>query len=266
MMNENNLQVPPILMLTFRKGDLIFRSGDYGASIYRLVTGEVETFIESDFIEMVMDVIEPGEIFGEDIFASRGLEPRSISARAAKESKVEIWHVDRLLSEYDDSPTFLRHVLNQPFQRMKRAQDLIHKMEEEQVRQAVKHAEEKPAPEKKAKDDIPKRSYYRKDISEKCSYYPAGKKEEPAMLGTMVDISMGGAGIEVADRNLVMADHAVGSEFMVDVVLPGDRSISFLARVMNVKDKYKHGRAMIGLSIIDISYDHQKKLGFFLMP
>lgn len=65
---------------SYAPGDVLFRVGDEGRTAFFLEAGEVEILLPDNGAEAVLDVLSPGQIFGET--ASILGEPRNASARA----------------------------------------------------------------------------------------------------------------------------------------------------------------------------------------
>ena len=54
-MNEENSSTPPVVRLHYKPGETIIKKGDYGISVYMIVRGQVEIFIESGEMD-----VQPG--------------------------------------------------------------------------------------------------------------------------------------------------------------------------------------------------------------
>ena len=85
-------KLPPIVSLKYKPGETIIKGGDYGISIYMIVKGKVEIFIESGQEEIRLATIGPGEIIGEMIFLTGTQARRSASVRAIEYTVLESWH------------------------------------------------------------------------------------------------------------------------------------------------------------------------------
>jgi len=96
--NSDNLTIPH---LSFRRGDLILKQGDFGFSIYKILSGRVEALREADNREVPLAILGRGEIMGEVSFLSKGRGVHSASARALEDTEVEVWHPDLLADEYE---------------------------------------------------------------------------------------------------------------------------------------------------------------------
>ncbi|MGD9384645.1 MAG: hypothetical protein PVH55_11395 [Desulfobacterales bacterium] len=46
-MTKTKEKIPPVLELSYSKGDLIIKAGDHGISIYEVISGKVGIFVES---------------------------------------------------------------------------------------------------------------------------------------------------------------------------------------------------------------------------
>jgi EAL domain-containing protein (putative c-di-GMP-specific phosphodiesterase class I) len=72
----------------FKKGELIFRTGEEGDCAYIVDVGRVQIFTESFGIEVPVSILGPGEIFGEMAILDRAA--RSASARALEDLQVSM--------------------------------------------------------------------------------------------------------------------------------------------------------------------------------
>jgi CRP-like cAMP-binding protein len=67
-MTDNPSTTPPIVRLSYRKGDLIIKEGDYGVSIYKILEGKAVVLQESEGREIPLTTLGIGDIFGERTF------------------------------------------------------------------------------------------------------------------------------------------------------------------------------------------------------
>ena len=84
----------------FKAGEIIFQQGDMGETAYMVEGGKVEIAVGSKRGEVVINVVEPGEMFGE--MALLDSSPRMATARAmAKTSCVVLPKLvfDKVLGE-----------------------------------------------------------------------------------------------------------------------------------------------------------------------
>jgi CRP-like cAMP-binding protein len=72
VMLSSNREIPPMVRLSYRGGELIIKEGDYGISIYKIIKGIVEIFQRVEDRDMIMTHLGPGEVFGEMAFLSVG--------------------------------------------------------------------------------------------------------------------------------------------------------------------------------------------------
>ncbi len=75
----------------FEAGELIFRQGQSGDSMYLIVSGKVEIYRNKEGKETKLGRLKPGEFFGEmALFDSK---PRSASARTVGQTELQV--IDR---------------------------------------------------------------------------------------------------------------------------------------------------------------------------
>jgi CRP-like cAMP-binding protein len=72
---------------TFRRGQVVFSTGDPGDTLIVVVSGRVKVVVRSaDGAELTLTVIQPGGVFGEISIADSG--PRSADAQTLEESRL----------------------------------------------------------------------------------------------------------------------------------------------------------------------------------
>jgi Cyclic nucleotide-binding domain/PilZ domain len=246
---------PPILDLLFRKGDLIAKQGDYGISIYRIKSGKVGIYIESGEREVCLAILGRGEIIGEMTFLNQSIEPRFASARALEETRVEVWHPDRLRSEYQKISPIIKYISDQVLRRLARMNKAIGKLDT---------GEKKPSPESEL--SISQRLFYRKDVNISCEYRSLDTGKSVWLKGDIRNLSLNGLGLQVPARNNLNFPHDPGKAFGVRATLPNGREVEMDARIVTAKKARVPGRLDIGLALMDITEETRKILGFFLMP
>jgi len=253
-MNEKQ-PLPPNLHLSFRKGDLIVKEGDYGISIYRILKGKVAITIQSGKKEIRLATLGPGEIIGEVTFLNQNIEPRSASARALEDTQVEVWHPSRLAREYEEMEPIIRYISDQVLGRLIRMNKFIGQLGSKRFRKTIE-------PETIASQ----RSFYRKDLDTSCEYRPLDIRKAAWLKGKIRNISLNGLGLDVSTRNNVNFPHESGKVFRVRTTLPNGKEVEVDAKIVTVKKPEIPGRLDVGLAIVNITEEARKTLGFFLMP
>ena len=111
-------KIPPIVHLSYAKGELIIKEGDYGISIYKILSGSVRIFRRLGEHKITLAILGIGEVFGEMTFFNFLLEPRSASVEAMDDVELEVWHPAMLADEYKKISPMLRYVLRQTLSRL----------------------------------------------------------------------------------------------------------------------------------------------------
>ncbi len=255
---ENKNKIFPVVRLSYKKGDLIIKEGDYGISIYRIVEGKVAVTKEAEGKEVFLVDLEPGEIFGEMTFLGRTEEPRNASVRAREDSVLEVWHPSRLLNEYAKMPPIIKFMTDQTLSRLLRMNKLIVELttREQKIRK-----------EMRKKDPLTsQRRYFRKKVDLVCHYRPARSSEKVRLPGHIMDMGLGGIGLEASVKNAEMYSHVKGDLFIVDIVLPDRKILEMRCNIQEITKNVRSGNMLVGMSINAISPGARKLLGFFLMP
>jgi CRP/FNR family cyclic AMP-dependent transcriptional regulator len=117
--------IPPIVYLSYAKGELIIKEGDYGISIYKILKGSVRIFRQEGQRKITLATLGRGEVFGEMTFFNFLLEPRSASVEAIDDVQVEVWHPAMLADEYKKIPPALRYVVRHTLNRLLELNKLV---------------------------------------------------------------------------------------------------------------------------------------------
>jgi len=257
-MTDNPSTIPPIVRLSYRKGDLIVKEGDYGISIYKILEGKAMVLKESEGREIPLVTLAMGDIFGERTFLNRASETRSASVRALENMTVEVWHTARLSQEYNEMPPIVKYITDQILTRSIRMNNLIVKLVTQE--QKAKLAEKRMDPL------TSQRRFHRKKVDMVCQYRPFGASDRFHLSGRIKDISLAGLGMEVMRRDASGVSHVLGDCFVVTIVLPNKQSLELEAEVVSVQKGEITGELLLGMAISEISTKAKKSLGFFLMP
>lgn len=254
-MVETKDKEPPSILLNYKKGDLIVKEGDYGVSIYKVVSGRVKVSKESPDIEITLSVLGQGEVFGEMAFLNKGKEVRSASVRALEDCALEVWHPASLLEEYGAMSPVMKYVIGHTLNRFLRMNvlyaNLLAKKKQEKVK--VSH---------KARSD---RKQRRKTIERQCVYRPMDPSAGAKLQGRVTDISMIGMGIDVSSKNIGFFSHDPGKEFHVVTSLPSGLGLEMACQMKSIRNKEDMpGRMRLGLEITSLLGESAKRLGFFM--
>jgi CRP-like cAMP-binding protein len=254
---DEKKKTPPVVHLSYSKGELIIKEGDYGISIYKIYKGHVRIFKKSNNTIIPLATLGGGEVFGEMTFFNFLLEPRSASVEAIDDVELEVWHPVRLAEEYKNMPAILRYIIQQSLHRLLRMNRVIDELTAKKKR--VK--EERLAAEQKRN----KRRYFRKNCDQECSYSLATHSSKVTLRGVIKDISPMGVGIEVNARNVMNVSHKPENQLKISFRLSSRSSINEVAIIKSVKKSTVPGYLFLGLEFKDISKDALKQIGFFMM-
>ncbi len=142
-------------VLTFEKGELIIKQGDYGISIYKILSGKVKIFRTYNGVEVPLATLEPGSIIGEMAFLNKDADVRSASARAMEDTELEVFHPIDLVEKYAKTSDVLKIIIDQALSRLLRINRLMDQL-------AAKEREDKGHPRGKEDPWSSTREFYRK--------------------------------------------------------------------------------------------------------
>lgn len=248
-------------ILKYEKGEQIFKQGDFGISIYKIVKGKVEVFRDSRGVKVPLATLGSGSFIGEMIFLSRGTRVRSASARALEEVELRVLHPGELKIKYEEISPVLKEIINQALNRLTRMNRFMDQL-------AVK--KEKHTKGTKEGEDYwdSSRRFYRKPVDLECKYVPKNRpKGCPSFLkGRIKDISMSGLSLEINPDNESVLPHKMGQTFHIDTILPDGQDLSLTAEIANVQKEPTRIRLGMKFSNLPEYYGARKTLGFFLLP
>ena len=258
-MKKNKEKIPPVVKLNYSKGELIIKAGDYGISIYEIISGKVGIYVESGGAETQVAILGPGMLVGEMAFISGNTSPRSVSARALENCCLEVWHPAVLLNDYKQMPDVLRRIAGQALKLITRMNkvvvDLNQKKEEladEKTRGGYEPQEEK-------------REFYRKKVSLECVFRPVNSPKNLKLPGKIRDISKGGLGITVKTSGLLNYTPVSGDEIFISTYFKLDQKVNMTAKILWLKKDKTDGAISFGTVFTHMEPEDRKRLGFFLM-
>ncbi len=251
----------PIRRIKYKKGELVAKQGDYGFSIYKIVTGKVQIFKETHEIPVPLEVLGPGNLIGEGVFLNRASEVRLTSARALEDSELEVWHPALISNEYEQLPPALKYIVDSALFRLAEMNNTMRELS------ATEKKSTPPAP-KNADAYQSQRAYYRKKVDIPCEYAPLKRPKDfrQSLKGRVFDISMTGLRMDVDLKNASVVSHGVGDQFRIKTVLPNDKPLEVTGEITFALER--KFQLQLGVSFTRLSDvgDAKKTLGFFLLP
>ncbi len=258
-MEDVNQKSPPNVVLTYNKGDLIIKEGNYGTSIYKIINGSVQLFTHAEDREITLSLLGPGEIFGELLFFSKNIATRPSSVRAIEYCVVEAWHPESLGRDYDAMPFIIKHITYELLNRRIRMNKLIAQMTPKEKSVSADPPQEDKPPSSRRRSN-------RKPVALHCTYRPVDASPKLRLKGYVRDISISGANMEVQGNALTNFSHDPGEEFFLDLTLPNGKDIHLTARILSLRERRMPGTVSFGMVFTDMREGSKKELGFFLMP
>ena len=257
-MANSPAEAPPIVKLSYKKGDLIIKQGDYGISIYKILEGKVRVTKETEGLEILMSTLGIGDIFGEWTFLNRSTENRSASVRAIEDTVVEVWHMHRLSNEYEKMPPIIKYISDQILSRAIRMDKHIIQLTNQKLR--LREAQKKSNAAKN------RRRHYRKKVNLNCKYRPLNAPNESSLDGWIVDISLSGLAMIVKLGENLEIPGTVGDFFTINGLLPNGLKIDLEAKIVAVRKTKSSIERVLHMVITEMWGNTRKALGFFLMP
>jgi CRP/FNR family cyclic AMP-dependent transcriptional regulator len=246
-------KVPPIVRLLYSKGEQIIKEGDYGSSIYKILSGRVRIFRSFGRDRTTLAILDRGDIFGEMTFFNLGLEPRSASAVAMEDVVVEVWHPARLTDEYNNMQLILRYIIRQSMKRLVR----MNKIVEELSSKKEVATEFDPR--------VTQRQYFRKKWDQGFTYGSLDRSKTFNLTGMIRDVSLNGVGAEVPYENTNKLRHELGDELALNIQFTSGKTVSLDSRIKSVRRSITMGNLFLGLEFKNISREAVREISMFMM-
>ena len=257
MTGQSNITLTP-LRLKYKKGDLIIKQGDYGISMYKILSGKIQILAESEDLEIPLVTLMQGDVIGEMIFLDKTFERRTASARALEDSELELWHPDMITREYEKMPPILKLIADQTLARLNRMNKLVPQLIGKSRKTDIQSEQNVPS-------DVQRR-FYRKEVALPASGKAVEARVRGRFEGEIKDVSFTGVGVEIRPKSVLRCPYEENEVFKIHTTLPNGKKIDFTAKIISVSKGVAPGTFFLGMSITHINEQSKKDLGFFLMP
>jgi len=249
---------PTVVRLKYSTGDLIIKEGDFGISIYEIISGKVEIFVDSaKKKEIKLATQGPGDIIGGMSFLSGDTAPRTASVRAIEDCVIEAWHPVIIRNTYQNIPGIFKLIAGQAIKRLVKMNNIVLKFNKEKTKTDTT----KKTPVRRREN----RKYYRRKVDLECFYQPLDNPESIKLQGRIINISRGGLHLDVNALNAVDLSHIPGDAFILKTHLTENQEIKMTAFICNLDKGMSEGTIRLGMTFINMMDEDQKNLGFFLI-
>ena len=103
---------------TYKAGDVIFKEGSYGIAVHILQSGKVEISKTLKDSKIVVEILGPGDIFGDMSFIDHS--PRSATAIALEDTVLELVDKDFLDKEFNQIDSDFREIVTTLVRRLRK--------------------------------------------------------------------------------------------------------------------------------------------------
>ena len=108
---------------THQEGDVILKEGSHGAAVYILSSGRVEISKIVQGKKIVLDILGPGDMFGEMSYLDPA--PRSATATALEDTVLEILDKDFLDREFNQISSDFREIISNLVKRLRKTSESL---------------------------------------------------------------------------------------------------------------------------------------------
>ena len=253
-------KIPPVVRLQYVSGDLIIKEGDFGLSIYEIISGKVGIFVDSSGTAIQVATLGPGMIIGEMSFLTGTSSPRTASARALEDCCLEAWHPNMISTVYKQMPIILGLIAGQSLKSLARMNKMVSGYNSKKRKAEVKQIQQ--SPDRWSS----RRSFYRKEFDKECVYRPVNSPKSLKLIGRIKNISRGGMQMVAKTSNSLDYTHVPGDKFFVSVFLKPGQQVNMTAKIVALLKGDSAGTISMGMAFTHMTQEDQKRLGFFLMP
>ena len=110
---------------SYADGQVIFEEGSHGDWIYIVDEGEVEISKSIDGVKTIVEILKPGDVFGEMAYIAK--IPRTATATAKGQTSVGVVDRNFFDQEFNKLSQDFQHMLKTVAFRLRKTTDMVHK-------------------------------------------------------------------------------------------------------------------------------------------
>ena len=251
MLTNNQKKSPPNQILKYSPGQLIFKEGDYGASVYRVAKGKVRIFKELQWGKAIINELGEDEIFGEIALIDGGIAPRSNSAEAIGEVVLEIRHTLSIQEDFQAASPIVRILAERLLKKLARTNLIYERLFTQQQ-------------EQKGNEPASPRIDLRKSWESICKYRPLRGHTGRLLDGFVQEIGPEDIRVMVAEHILLQVDHTPGSKFEMFLNFPDENPLMVHGEILPGARGDTPGYRAFGFQFIHLTESTRKKIEAFL--
>jgi len=253
-------KLPTEFRLDYDRGDLIIKEGDFGISIYKIISGQVEIFVKSEEKDVKIATLGPDMIIGGMALLTGDYTRRVASARALEDSILEVWHPAMIKKAFKNLPGIFKLIVGQALKNLIRLNKMSSTLSLE--KENIDSGKTQDLSDSRRAE----RKFYRKKVDLECNYRPISSPKEFKLKGQILDISKEGVLLEINTLNSVDFSHVLGDKFILSTYIKPDVELNVTAQIANISKGENDEKLCLGMAFITISHENEKRLGFYLMP
>ena len=251
MLTKNQKKLPPNQIVEYSPGQLIFKEGDYGASVYRVAKGKIRIFKELQRGKAVINELGEEEIFGEMALIDDGIAPHSNSAEAMGEVVLEIRHKLYIMEDFQAASPIVRIFAERLVRKLARTNLIYERLFIQQQ-------------EKKGNGPTSPREDLRKSWESICKYRPLRGHTARLLDGFVQEIGPEDIRIMVAEHILLQVDHSPGSKFEMFLNFPDENPLMVHGEILPGARGDTPGYRAFGFQFIHLTESARKKIESFI--
>lgn len=262
--------VPGKRTLRYKSGDLIIKQGDFGAAVYRIMSGTVRIFKELHAEDVLLYELGAGDVFGEMVFIDGGTGPRTASAVAKGAVELEAWHYRALQHEYQTMNPLMRLMALDMVKKLARISGAYDRLRLE--RHSMESAPAEPA---QAEVTIPVHESSHtfklagsepvgKQWEGQVDYRLPDRPSQEMLHATGVSIDKEGLRFDVTLANMNQGGHEPGCRIDLLLHLPGGAPVIVLGEITSISRGSIIGHTALRVQFRNLSADARQRIGAYL--
>jgi CRP-like cAMP-binding protein len=204
----------------YEDGELILmEGGESDRNIYVLLEGQARVTKETDKGQVMLALLEEGDIFGEVSFLGQRVGARSATIAAKGKVKIGVLDHEKLSGEYKKLSPLFQQMLKELAGRFSKTTTLA-------ARLAAKRME-KPSLERREAKRNPLQ-----DLRIQVTYSSEGGVSTETYQGILLDLARTGMGLALLTDSFSESTHRLGAQFNFQFTLPGKPMIKVAGHIV----------------------------------
>ena len=193
--------------IEYEDGELILmEGGESDRNIYVLLEGQARVTKETDKGQVILALLQEGDVFGEASFLAQTFGSRSASIAARGRVKIGVLDSEKLSAEYKKLSPLFQQLLKDLAERLQKTTALAARLAARRMDKPTLEPEVKRNPVQALRIEV--------------TYSPEGAVAREVYQGTLLDLARTGMGLALLTHSFTESTHQLGAKFNFQFTLP----------------------------------------------